>query len=138
MRKLLVSLILILGFAFVGHAQQTDSELDFAFSQLKTNGPVPFSTALFDTNGGAARHLQSQLTPLVANAGDYIGYEVVSRKPLTSRIDRIVLAIYYQRCAVFMRIDSYQSASSRRFLSAFATDDADKVLPAEIIAVTGR
>lgn len=138
MRKLLAFLVLAAGFAVSGHAQQTDNRLDFAFAQLKSNGPGPFARALFDPNPGAARQLETQLSPLVANAGGYIGYEVLSHKPLTRRIDRNIVAIYYEKGPVFLRIDSYRSSDQRIFLPAFVSNDADKVLPAEMLEVTGR
>lgn len=138
MRTLLALTILAAVFAAGAHAQQTDSRLDFAFAQLKSNGPGPFARALFDPNPAAAHRLETQLTPLVANDGGFIGYEVLSRKPLTSRIDRIVVAIYYEKGPVFLRIDSYRSSEGRIFLPALVSDDADKVLPAETLEVTGR
>ncbi len=138
MRKLLALLVLAAAFVACGHAQQTDNRLDFAFAQLKSNGAGPFARALFVSNPTAAQQLETQLGPLVSNGGGYIGYDVLSRKPLTSRIDRYIVAIYYEKYPVFLRIDSYRSSEGRLFLPAIVSLDADKILPAETLEVTGR
>jgi hypothetical protein len=136
--KTLRLLLLGLVIAACAHAQNAGPDLDFAFSQLKGNGPVPFARALYDTDQENARQVVSQLSPLLAQSGDFFGYEIVSRKFLTKRVERVVVVIYFERFPLYMRIDYYDTPKGRICLPASFTKEASAILPFDLISATGK
>ena len=125
-------------FASRAFAQAADPVLDAAFPQLKGNGPVPFSRAVYEGDTDNARQLAAQFNPLLAQSGSFVGYEVVSRKFLTKRVERISLAIYFENFPVYLRIDAYESPKGRIYLSANVSREASGILPFDLISATGK
>ena len=136
--KILRLLPLFLVFALRLPAQSAESDLNFAFSQLKSNGPVPFARALYAGDTDSAKQLSERLGSLTGNSGDCFGYEVVSRKFITKRIERFVVAIYFEKFPVYLRIDYYDTTKGRICLPASLSKEASDLLPFEIIAAAGK
>ena len=120
------------------NAQTNESDLTFAFSQLKGNGAVPFSKAIYQTDTESARNLVDHLTPLIQGSGNYLGFEIVSRHALTKRIERVVIVIYFENLPVYMRIDAYNNTKSQIFLTAKFSKDAAEILPFDLISAAGK
>ena len=131
-------LLLLVALVCRAHAQSGGPDLDFAFSQFKGNGPIPFARVLYDTDPDNARLVVNQLSPLLAQSGDFFGYEIVSRKFLTKRIERVIAVIYFDRFPLYMRIDYYDTPKGRICLPASFTKDATAILPFEMISTTGK
>ena len=121
----LLFLLLLLGLR--ASAQTNEVDLTAAFTQLKGNGPVPFANALYGIDLDSARQLANQLTPLLRQAGEYTGHEILSRNPLTKRIERLTIVIYFEHFPVFMRLDYYDTPRGKICLPAFVTRDASAV-----------
>ena len=136
--KTLTLLLLILAIAVRANAQPSEITLDSAFSQLKGNGAAPFAKALYESDQENARQLVSQLSPLLTQAGEFFGYEIVSRRYLTKRVERIVIAIYFEKFPVYMRIDAYDTPKGRIFLAASCNKEASALLPFDLISASGK
>jgi hypothetical protein len=132
----LLFLLLALGVR-VG-AQTPEAKLTFAFSQLKGNGVATFAGTLYGIDADSAKLLADQLGPLVRESGDYFGYQVVTRTPLTKRVERLVIAIYYDKFPVYMRVDLYDTPSGRIYLPASVSRDAAAILPFDVISAAGK
>lgn len=129
-------LILLLGVGI--HACAAESELNAAFTQLKGNGATPFAVMLYGTDQEDAMLLVNQMNPLMKQCGDYLGYEVVSRDFLTKRFERIIVAIYFERFPLYMRIDQYATPQGKIWLPALVSKDAAAVLPFDLISAAGK
>lgn len=114
-----------------------EAELDFAFSQLKGNGIVPFANSLYQDQNSASQ-MVNRLGQLTQGAGDFNSYEVVSRKYLTKKIERVIIVLYFDRYPVYMRIDYYDTPKGRISLPASISKEASDVLPLEIISAAGK
>lgn len=130
--------MLFFGAAVFAQAQMGEPDLNFAFSQLKSNGPVPFARALYEADQDAADELVSRLVPMTKHVGEFTGFEIVSRKFLTKRIERVVVAIYFERRPVYLRVDYYETAKGRVCLPAAVSREAADVLPFDLISAAGR
>ena len=119
-------------------AQAGEVDLNFAFTQLKGNGSGPFSKALFVGDQESATQLVNQLSPLLKSAGDYSSFELVSRRNLTKRIERLVIVVYFENFPVYMRIDSYENSKGRIFLPAKFSKEAAEILPFDLISASGK
>lgn len=119
-------------------AQASEVDLNFPFSQLKGNGSVPFSKALFVGDQESATQLVNQLSPLLRSAGDFSGFELLSRRNLTKRIERLVIVMYFENFPVYMRIDSYENSKGRIFLPAKFSKEAAEILPFDLISASGK
>src|SRR4051812_22064729 len=76
------------------------ADLDFAFSQLKGNGAIPFVNALYQDPDNAQRFI-TRLAPLLIGGGEFYSYEVISRKFITKKVERVVLAVYFEKFPVY-------------------------------------
>jgi len=123
--------------AFGVSVLQAQAELDFAFSQLKGNGAVPFANALYQDPDNAQR-LANRLAPLLQGAGEFSGHEVLSRRYLAKKIERVVIVLYFEKFPVYMRIDLYDTARGKVWLPASVSRDATDILPLEIISAAGK
>ena len=128
--------ILLLASALYG--QNRGPDIDFAMSQLKTNGAVPFAKAIYLDDADLGNHLGAKLEPQIRNFGDYLGYEVVSRKYICKRVERVVLVIYFERRPLYLRVDYYETSKMRICLPWIVATDAAEVLPFDIISASGK
>ena len=136
MKKIhLICAVLFCGFSVSALKAQTD--LEFAFSQLKDNGAVPFANALYQDPENAQRVI-TRLTPLLQGGGAYNGFEVVSRRFITKKVERVVLALYFDKFPVYMRIDLYDTPRGKVWQAAQVSREATDVLPLEIISAAGK
>lgn len=136
MKKIhLLCAVLFCGLSVSALKAQTD--LDFAFSQLKDNGAIPFANALYQ-DPESAQKVITRLTPLLQGGGAYYGYEVVSRRFVTKKVERVILALYFEKFPVYMRIDLYETPRGKVWQAAQVSKEAMDVLPLEIISATGK
>ena len=126
--------VLLLGTSLTAFAE---GDLDFAFSQLKGNGPVPFANSLYQDPGNASL-LIDRLNRLVQGAGDFNSYEIVSRRYLTKKIERVVMVLYFDRFPLFLRIDYYDTPKGKICLPANVSKEAVDILPLDLIAAAGK
>src|ERR1700710_410400 len=85
-----------------------EADLDFPFSQLKGNGPIPFANALYQDPISAAQ-LVNRLSSLMQGAGEFNSYEVVSHRYITKKTERVIIVLYFDRYPVYMRVDYYDT-----------------------------
>jgi hypothetical protein len=118
-------------------AQSHHDNLDAAFAQLKGNGLSPFARVLYEDSDSADNFVR-RLSPLVSNAGDFFGYEIVSERRITQKITRVVIVIYFDKSPVYLRLDYYETPKGRICLPALASKEASDILPPDLIAATGK
>lgn len=119
-------------------AQMGEIDLNFAFSQMKSNGLMPFAKLLYAGDQKNSQQLVDQLGPLVQSAGDFNSFELLGRRPLTKRVERLVIAIYFDNFPVYMRIDFYENTKGRICLPAKFSREAADILPFDLISATGK
>ena len=138
MKSLTLAIFLLLTLATRASAQSADGDLSSAFSQLKANGAIPFAKALYPDEPENARQLISQLSPLIQMAGEFSTFELVSRRFLTKRVERLIVVIYFENFPVYLRIDSYENSKRRIFLPVKISRDAADILPFDLISASGK
>ena len=138
MKTFTLIVILCLTFACRLGAQSGEVDLNFAFSQMKGNGLTPFAKMLYPGDQKNSQLLVDQLGPLVQSGGEFIGFELLSRRPLTKRVERLVIAIYFENFPVYMRIDYYENTKGRICLPAKFSKEAAEILPFDQISASGK
>jgi len=135
--KTLALLFLILALGTRVNTLAGEIDLDFAFSQLTSNGATPFARRLYDDPENA-KQLISRLDALMQGAGNCVGHEIVSQRFLTKRIERLVIAIYFENFPIYLRIDFYETPKGRICLPAAVSKDGSDILPHDLIAAAGK
>jgi len=135
-RRFLAVMFLVSGLAL--RAQSSELNLDFAFEQLKTNGAVPFAKVLYEDNVEEARILSKHMAPMLENVGEYLGYEILSRRSIGRRLERLVLVAYFAKRPLFIRLDLYEGNPGKLCLSTLVSREATELLPFDVISATGR
>ncbi|HVU15637.1 MAG TPA: hypothetical protein VHD32_01835 [Candidatus Didemnitutus sp.] len=136
MKKLL--LLSALALATLAGAQTSEPKINVAFSQLKGNGVTTFADTIYGIGSASSRQLATQMGPMISDAGDYLGYQLVQRTNLAKNINRLILVIYFDRFPVYLRIDTYDTPAGRIYLPANVSKDPDAVLPFDIISAAGK
>lgn len=135
--KTVTLLLLVILLSTRASAQAGANDLDFAFLQLKGNGAGPFAGSLYQDPDNA-RQLANRLNPLIQGAGEFNSYEIISRRPLAKRIERLTIVIYFEKFPVYMRIDYYDTNKGRICLPASVAKEAAEILPFDLIASVGK
>jgi hypothetical protein len=131
-------LLATLALAPLGLAQVSEPRLNLAFSQLKANGVTTFSDTIYGIGSENSRLLALELAPLLKDAGDYFGYQLIQRTALARRVERLILVIYCDHYPVYLRIDAYDTPAGRLYLAANVSKDAGSVLPFDMISAAGK
>jgi len=137
MKKILCLLVLSLASASL-RAQTVDTDLAFAISQLQSSGPGPFAKALYGIDEEGVRQLAERMAVCAKDAGAALSYEMLSRRFIAQKVERIYLVIYFEKRPVFLRVDSYASPKGRLFLSAIVSREAVDVIPLEAVNPAGH
>lgn len=135
--KKIALLIISLSFCVSAFPQAGANDLDFAFSQLKGNGPASFANSLYQ-DGDNARQLTNRLNPLMQGVGEFNGYEIISRRFLSKRIERLIIVLYFERFPVYLRLDYYDTTKGRVCLPANVSKEASDILPYDLISTVGK
>ena len=131
-------LILLLAAGIRLNAQVNEVDLNFALAQLKTNGLFPFAKILYADNQESAKQTVDQLGPLLRASGDYAGFEILSRRNLTKRVERLVIVLNFDNFPIYMRIDYYDNSKQKICLPAKFSREAAEILPFDLISATGK
>lgn len=127
------SLLAAPGFAA---SEKAAVDLDFAFDQLKANGPGPFARALFRSQRDE-QSLTAQLEPLVREAGIFLDFEVLSDRPISRRVNRVIVVLHYETKPLYFRFDRYKGSFETLPQAPRLSDDAKDILPHDILAQVG-
>lgn len=130
MRTALVLVSFLLGIVSTGRAAQApDPVLLEGLRSLQANGLEAGLRVWFADRGELAREMQQALQAATANFGDIIDTEVVSVQTVSQRVTRYYVAIYFQRCPVWLRVERYTSRERAFFLPLKFSTNPDVILP---------
>ena len=79
-----------------------------------------------------AAEMREQLFKATKNFGTIIDTEVVAVQPVSKRVKRYYVAIYFTRCPLWLRVERYQNGERAFYLPLRFSTNPDEVLPGYI------
>lgn len=76
-----------------------------------------------------ADEMKDRLFPLTRTLGSVIDTEIIAVQPVSKRVTRYYVAIYFTRCPVWLRVERYANAEQAFYLPLRFSTNADEILP---------
>ncbi len=132
MRPLLVALLALVvsTAAPTARAAQTpDPTLTEGLKSIATNGLEAGLRVWYSDRPEMIREMREMLFTATRNLGDIIDSEVIAVQPVSSRVTRYYVAIYFTRCPLWLRVERYASRDRAFYLPLRCSTDPDAILP---------
>lgn len=128
----LLSLLLVLFAPSARAAQDPDPLLVEGLQVGMTNGLDAALRTWFANRPNLALEMKDKLYPITKNLGDIIDTEIVAIQPVSKRVTRYYVAIYYTRCPLWIRVERYANAETAFYLPLRFSINPDEILPGYI------
>jgi hypothetical protein len=76
--------------------------------------------------------MQEQLLKAARNLGSIIDTEIVAVQPVSKRVTRYYVALYFTRCPLWLRVERYQNQDRAFYLPLRLSINPDEILPGYI------
>ena len=76
--------------------------------------------------------MREQLFKITRNLGSIIDTEIVAVQPVSKRVVRYYVAIYFSRCPLWLRAERYQNEDRAFYLPLRISTNPDEILPGYI------
>ena len=113
-------------------AQAPDPTLTLGLQTCVSNGIDAGVRTWYADHTGLAAEMSATLGAAAAKLGTIIDSEVVAAQPVSKRVTRFYVALYFSRSPLWIRIDRYQSANKTFFLPLKCSVNPDEILPGYI------
>ncbi len=131
MRSLLVLVVVfsLAAPAAVRAAQAPDPLLVQGLQTCVANGIESGVRVWYPDRPEIGAEMSATLSATVARLGSSIDYEIVATQPISKRVTRYYVALYFARSPVWIRIDRYQNADKSFFFPLKCSTNPDDILP---------
>lgn len=128
--RLLIPLFALLVFtAPVRAAQPTDPKLQEALAAWVTNGIEAGLVNLYSDRPEFAAEFRDDLLNATRKLGAIVDTEVVAVQPVSSRVTRYYVAVYYQRRPIWLRLERYNNGEKISYLPLRFSLKHEEILP---------
>ena len=76
-----------------------------------------------------AQEMREKLTPATRDLGNIIDTELIAVQPVSKRVTRYYVAIYFTRCPLWLRVERYASQEQSFYLPLRFSTNPDEILP---------
>ena len=128
---LLLSLLLLLT-STARAAQTPDPRLVEGLQAFVTNGIEAGLLVWYNDRPELANEMKDQLIAATARLGSLIDTEIVAIQPVSKRVMRYYVALYFNRRPLWLRVERYASKDRAFFLPLRFSTNPDEILPGYI------
>lgn len=130
MRTLLALASLFLATAtFSRAASAPDPVLTAGLKAAVTNGLEAGLRTWYSNRLWLADEMRERLFPTTRALGAIIDTEIVAVQPVSKRVTRYYVAIYFERCPVWFRVERYANQDQAFYLPLRFSLNADEIMP---------
>ncbi len=130
-KTFLVALVLLL-VSPLRAAQAPDPVLVQGLQTFLSNGIEAGLRVWFAERPQLGAEMREQLIRATANFGSIIDTEIVAVQPVSKRVTRTYVAIYFTRCPLWLRVERYQNGDRAFYLPLRFSANPDEILPGYI------
>jgi hypothetical protein len=110
-------------------ASAPDPVLVDALRASVANGLDAGLRTLYSNRAWLAQEMKEKLTPVTRTLGDIIDTEIVAVQPVSKRVTRYYVAIYFTRCPLWLRIERYANQEQAFYLPLRFSTNPDEIMP---------
>lgn len=109
-----------------------DRVLTNGLESAMTNGIDAMLGAWYSDRPWLAVEMKEKLFPATRNLGEIIDTEIVAVQPVSKRVTRYYVAIYFTRCPLWLRVERYANGTSSFYLPLRFSTNPDDIMPGYI------
>jgi hypothetical protein len=113
-------------------AQPTDPVLVNGLHTFVTNGIEAGLRVWYSDRPELGAEMREQLLKASSKLGAIIDTEIVAVQPVSKRVTRYYVAIYFNRCPLWLRVERYQNQDRAFYLPLRLSTNPDEILPGYI------
>lgn len=117
---------------FARAASAPDPVLTAGLHAARTNGLDAGLRTWYANRLWLAQEMKDKLTPITRVLGDIIDTEIVAVQPVSKRVTRYYVAIYFTRCPLWLRVERYANQDQAFYLPLRFSTNPDEILPGYI------
>ena len=113
-----------------GHAAESaDPILTAGLQAWLTNGAEAGLKSWYSDSPDIAFEMKEKLLPIIKDLGRVIDTEVVAIQPISKRVTRYYVAVYFARSPLWIRVDRYAGDGKTSYLPMLFSVNPDRILP---------
>ncbi len=128
-RVLLLVSFLLVSLLPLRAAQAPDLVLTEGLQAAVSNGLDATLRTWFSNRLWLAQEMREKLDPVTRHLGDIIDTEIIAVQPVSKRVTRYYVAIYFTRCPLWLRVERYANREQAFYLPLRFSTNADEILP---------
>lgn len=132
MRPFLLASLLLIVAPVMRAAQSPDPVLVEGLRTFVSNGIEAGLRVWYSDRPELGAEMKEALFKVTRNLGPIIDTEIVAIQPVSKRVQRFYVAIYFNRCPLWLRVERYQNAERAFYLPLRFSTNPDEVLPGYI------
>jgi hypothetical protein len=115
------------------HAAQTpDPVLAEGLQNFVSNGIEAGLRTWYSDRPELVPEMRELILKTTGNLGTIIDTEIVAVQPVSKRVTRYYVAIYFTRCPLWLRVERYQNGERAFYLPLRVSTNPDTILPGYI------
>ena len=132
MRRLLLFITFIVLVSAGSAASAPDPTLAEGLRATLTNGIDAGLRTWYANRPWLAQEMREKLLLATRGLGDVIDTEIVAVQPVSKRVTRYYVAIYFTRCPLWLRVERYAGQEQAFYLPLRFSTNPDEILPGYI------
>ena len=110
-------------------AQSADPVLISGLKAWYENGAEAALNTWYSNWPERAAKMKEKLLPAVQDLGTVVDSEMIAIQPISNRVTRYYVAVYFTRTPLWLRIDRYANGTTAFYLPLRFSTDPDQILP---------
>jgi hypothetical protein len=98
----------------------------------EANGVEAALRTWYSDRPALALEMAEKLRPVIRGLGEVIDTEIVAVQPVSKRVTRYYVAIYFTRCPLWLRVERYANHEKAFYLPLRFSTNPDEILPGYI------
>lgn len=127
---------LIFGATAAQAAQTPDSTLTLGIQTCIDNGLESGIRVWYSDQPKLGTEMLEKINSAAANLGALVDAELVTIQPVSKRVTRYYLALYFARSPLWVRIERYESRDKTYFFPLKCSTQSDDILPGYVTQFT--
>lgn len=106
-----------------------DPVLTQGLQSMMSNGVYAGLRVWFANRPAIGTEMYDRINPVIRPLGNLIDHEIVAVQPISTRVTRYYVALYFTRCPLWLRVERYANDEQAFYLPLRFSTNPDEILP---------
>lgn len=106
-----------------------DPVLTQGLQSMMSNGVYAGLRVWFANRPAIGTEMYDRIGPVIRPLGNLIDHEIVAVQPISTRVTRYYVALYFTRCPLWLRVERYANDEQAFYLPLRFSTNPDEILP---------